>query len=387
MKRVMIRNILLLIVTLFVSFLVLYSSSLVVLYHSENKKEEIGEKEEVVETEKRFSLVMVGDGLIHGAVYADAKTDVGYDFTSMLSEMKPIISSFDLAFYNQESILGGTELGLSTYPRFNSPYEAGDAFLDAGFNLVSLANNHTLDRGEKAIINSYNYWKNKEAYVAGSYATEEDRNTIIVKEENGIKYALLAYTCWTNGLSIPGGKTYLLNRYSEELVKKDVESIKDRVDVLMVSMHFGDEYSFTPSWEQIKIASYLSSLGVDIIIGHHPHVVQPIEFINDTLVIYSLGNFLSGQRGIEKLTGLMVSLDVVKDLNTNDISLQNINAELTYTYSDYNKGYRGNYKVYPYTKLTESLLPNYETYYNKYMEIAIHGDDRIGKSDYSGNTK
>ena len=92
--------------------------------------------------------------------------------------MKPIISSYDLAFYNQESILGGTELGLSSYPRFNSPYEVGDAFLDAGFNLVSLANNHTLDRGEVAIRNSLNYWKDKKAYTAGSYESEEDRSTI-----------------------------------------------------------------------------------------------------------------------------------------------------------------------------------------------------------------
>lgn len=382
MKRVVVRNSIIVIITFFVSFLVLYSNSMTVFYHEEDKKEE-----EPVETEKRLSLVMVGDGLIHGSVYNDAKIDNEYDFILMLAEMKPIISSYDLAFYNQESILGGTELGLSSYPRFNSPYEVGDAFLDAGFNLVSLANNHTLDRGEQAILNSTSYWKKKDAYVAGSYESEEDRNHIIVKEKNGIKYALLAYTCWTNGLSIPDGKTYLLNRYDEEVVKRDIESVRDRVDLLMVSMHFGDEYSFSPSNEQREIANYLASLGVDIIIGHHPHVVQPIEFIDNTLVIYSLGNFLSGQRGIERLTGLMTSVDVVKNMNTNTISLQNVSAELTYTYTDYQKGYRGNYKVYPYTKLTDTILPNYKMYYNKYMEIVVHGDDRIGKSDYSGNTE
>lgn len=353
----------------------------------ETGEDEIQELPKEEPKENRLSLVMVGDGLIHGSVYDDAKTIDGYDFTSMLSEMKPIISSYDLAFYNQESILGGVELGLSTYPRFNSPYEVGDAFLDAGFNLVSLANNHTLDRGEQAILNSTNYWKTKDAYVAGSYSSEEDRNHLLIKEENGIKYALLSYTCWTNGLSIPGGKTYLLNRYDKEVVKKDIESVRNEVDLLMVSMHFGDEYSFSPSYEQRKIANYLASLGVDIIIGHHPHVVQPIEFIDDTLVIYSLGNFLSGQRGIEKLTGLMVSVDVVKDFSTSTISLENIKAELTYTYTDEQKGYRGNFKVYPYTKLTEELLPNYKMYYNKYMEIVVHGDNRIEKSDYSGDSK
>src|SRR5574344_1508023 len=108
------------------------------------------------------SLVMVGDSLIHGAVYKDAlQSDGTYNFKGMIDDIKPIIQRYDLAYYNQETVLGGTELGLSSYPRFNSPYEVGDAMIDAGFNLVALANNHTLDRGETAIINSTNYWKNK----------------------------------------------------------------------------------------------------------------------------------------------------------------------------------------------------------------------------------
>lgn len=382
MKRVIIKNVLILVVTLFLSILIVYSSN---IYFFSSKNHVSSDMDTTIPKETRLSLVMVGDGLIHGAVYSDAYHNGKYDFYSMLSEMKPIISSYDLAFYNQESILGGSELGLSSYPRFNSPYEVGDAFVDAGFNLVSLANNHTLDRGEQAILNSTSYWKTKDVYVSGSYSSMEERNKLIVKEKNGIKYALLSYTCWTNGLSIPDGKTYLLNRYDSEVVKKDIESVRDRVDLLMVSMHFGDEYSFSPSNEQKEIASYLASLGVDIVIGHHPHVVEPIEFIDNTLVIYSLGNFISGQRGIEKLTGLMVSVDVIK--KNNSIILDNVSSELTYTYSDNQKGYRGNFKVYPYSKLTESLLPNYKMYYNKYMDIAIHGDSRIGKSDYSGNSK
>lgn len=382
MKRVVIRNISFIIITLFLPcFIFLYFD--IVL--SKDSKEEIVEEP----TTTSLSLVMVGDSLIHGAVYNDAKVSSSYDFKPMLEEVKPIVSEFDLAFYNQETILGGTELGLSTYPRFNSPYEVGDAFIDSGFNLVALANNHTLDRGEKAILNSCSYWKNKDIYTAGSYSSEEDRNNIEIREVNGIKYALLAYTTWTNGLNIPGGKTYLLNRYDEEIVKEDIEKVRDNVDLLMVSMHFGDEYSHTPSDTQKKIASYLASLGVDIVIGHHPHVVQPIEFIDDTMVVYSLGNFLSAQRGIEKLTGLMVSLNVEKDLITNEISFNNIQAELLYTYSNYNKGFRSNFKVYPYTKLTDSILSNHEMYYNKYMNIVLgsDADSRIQKGDYSGNSK
>ncbi len=379
MKRVIVRNSLLIIITLFCAVFILYQN------HSFSILKEESEPQEEITKDKRLSLIMVGDGLIHNTVYEDAKIESGYDFKPMLEKIKPIVSSYDLAFYNQESILGGLELGLSNYPAFNSPYEVGDAFIDSGFNLVSLANNHTLDRGEKAILNSINYWKDKDVYTSGSYASSEERNQVVIKEMNGITYGLLSYTCWTNGLHVPSGKNYLLNQYEEQTVKQDIEKIRDQVDLLMVSMHYGTEYTHIPDQQQREISNYLASLGVDIIIGHHPHVVQPIEFIDDTLVIYSLGNFLSGQQGIERLIGLMVSVDVVKDSITDEIHLENVEAELTYTYSDYQKGRRGNYKVYPFTQLTEDILPNYATYYNKYMDIVVHGDTRIGKSDYSGN--
>lgn len=331
--------------------------------------------EEKKEQKEKLSLFMVGDALIHSAVYGDADLGNGvYDFSPMISEFSSIVSNYDLAFYNQETILGGTSLGLSSYPTFNSPYEVGEAFTNIGFNLVSLANNHTLDRGKQAIINSRNYWNSKEnVYTAGSYSSLEEQNEIKVKEINGIRYAFFAYTESTNGIFIPNGEDYLVNVYSNEKAYQDIMAVKDQVDIVIVSMHWGDEYSFEVNNRQREIASYLSSLGVQLIIGHHPHVVEPIEYVNDTLVIYSLGNFLSAQRGIDKLTGLMVSLDIVKT-TVNDVSsitLENIKAGLTYTYSEYVNGYRTNFKVYPYQNLTESILPNYQMYYNKYLDIVL----------------
>ena len=272
--------------------------------------------------------------------------------------------------YNQETILGGSELGLSTYPCFNSPYEVGDAFVETGFNLVSLANNHTLDRGEQAILNSNLYWLNKKYVVtSGSYSSWDSRNDIPIYEKNGIKYVFLAYTDSTNGISIPSGKEYLVNVYSEEQVKKDIDSIRDKTDVIIVSMHWGEEYSFSITDRQRQMATYLSNLGVNIIIGEHPHVVEPIDYIDNTLVIYSLGNFLSAQRGIDRLTGLMVSLDIIKD--NSGISLENIKAGPTYTSSDTINEYRKNFKVYPYQNLNDSILLDYQMYYNKYMNIVL----------------
>lgn len=317
---------------------------------------------------QKLSLIMVGDCLMHSAVYNNGKQSDGtYEYKQMFTQVKPIIQQYDLAFYNQESILGGKEIGLSDYPRFNSPYEIGDAMLDTGFNLVSLANNHALDRGEQALDNSLKYWSNKDVVTAGSYNSFEDRDNIPVYTKNGITYALLAYTTVTNGLQRPVGKEYYLNVYDEDQVKRDIEYIRDKVDLLMVSMHFGTEYTLKQTTEQEKIAQYLASLNVDIVIGHHPHVIEPITYINNTLVIYSLGNFISAQRTVDQLTGLMVGVNIIKE--ENKIKLTDITAEFTYTKmrNPYNKQFE--FEIIPYNNLSEDILPNKDKYKEKYAEV------------------
>ena len=342
---------------------------------------------DVLPESSSVSLVMVGDALIHSAVYNDARVGDTYDFKPMLEIMKPIISKYDLAYYNQETILGGKELGLSTYPRFNSPYELGDDFLDTGFNIVSMANNHTLDRGEVALNNSCNYWKTKNVYTAGSYCSNESRDEVKIFEKNGIKYAMLSYTTTTNGIRVPNGKDYYVNVYSDEKAKADIEKYRDKVDLLLVAMHWGQEYTHKPINKQIQIANYLSSLGVDIIIGAHPHVVEPVEKIGDTLVIYSLGNFISAQVGINKLTGLMVSVNVNKNNTTGDVTIDDVEVELLHTYYGKDPDKKRNFKVYPYTMLNDTILPDHEKYYNEYMNIVTGNKDWIKRGDYSGNIK
>lgn len=337
------------------------------------KEKPIVEKEEVkVPKVYEASVFMVGDALIHSNVYIDARgTDGSYDFRPMLQYIKPISTKYDLKYYNQETILGGAELGYSNYPRFNSPSEVGDAFLDAGFNLVSLATNHTMDKGEKGVINSVNYWKSKENVVySGQWTSSEEREQVHVYNINGISYAFFSYTTWTNGLETPAGKEYLNNVYSPEKAAADISKVKDLADVIIVAMHWGTEYSLGVSSQQTEIANYLSSLGVNLIIGAHPHVVEPVEYINDgkTFVIYSLGNCISDQVGIERLTGLMMEVTIKKVVDVDDtvtISIENPKADLTYTYSKYAKGFR----VYPYYKLDNTLLPNYMNYYEYYKGI------------------
>ena len=386
------------IILLIISLIFITINLLINKNQIQNKPEPITKKEPVQEKLKQtsLSLVMVGDALIHDKIYNEAKKlgNGTYDFKPMLESIKPLIQKYDLAYYNQETILGGSDIGVSSYPAFNSPYEVGDAFIDAGFNLVSLATNHTLDRKEQAIINSRNYWNSKENILAvGSYTSIDERNQPQIREKNDITYTMLNYTYGTNGIKVPSGKEYLVNLWPvtgnnpeadttyqnyKEQVKKDIEAVKEQVDVLIVAMHWGIEYQTTPNNYQQDMAIYLESLGVDIIIGTHPHVIQPITWINDTIVIYSLGNFISAHEviNLSNRIGLMTSIKITKEEKNNQttITLNNLENELLYT--NYTKNYQ-NISVIPFSQLTEEILPNYKQTYDKYKEIVQAIDSNI----------
>ena len=348
------------------------------------------------ETTTSVSLVMVGDNLIHSSIYKDANRLAGggdnYDFKPIIEYIKEIVQNYDLAYYNQETVLGGKEIGLSDYPTFNSPQEAGDAMIDAGFNIVSLATNHTMDRGEKAILESDKYWKahEDEVLAVGAYSSEEDRNKVQIREKNGIKYAMLSYTYGTNGIPVPSGKDYLVNVWPtnlnindpdkdkeyqayKEQVKKDIEAVRDQVDVLMVAMHWGVEYTHNPTEYEKDSAKFLAENGVNIVIGAHPHVIQPVEWIDDTLVIYSLGNFVSAQlqdQNYNKMVGLMTSVNItktVKDGKT-EIKIDDVKNELIFTY--YNKNTWRNFKVIPFSnEHIGEYLSNYKSVYETYKAV------------------
>lgn len=371
------------------------------LFNNDNENDNINDGpviEEIKEEVYEVSLIMAGDNLIHSSLYHDANKNAGYngyDFKPIYSYLKEIVSGYDLAYYNQETILGGTELGLSDYPCFNSPYEVGDAMIDAGFNLVSLATNHTIDRGERAVINSCNYWnKHENVMTAGSYCSFEERNEVKIMEKNNISYSLLSYTYGTNGIPVPSGKEYLVNVWPtkgnnpdtdseyqayKETVRQDIERVRDKVDVLMVAMHWGVEYTHTPTAYQKDMAQFLADNGVDIIIGAHPHVVMPVTWIGDTLVIYSLGNLVSAQAtdmDYAKMVGLLSSVKITKTVKGEDskIVLSDVNNELIFTY------YRGwrNFKVVPFASADiGNYIWDYERLYNKYSAVIKNMDESM----------
>ena len=362
---------------------------------------------DIVEQPKYYkaSMVMVGDALIHSSVYNDANRLAGYngyDFKPQITLIKEKVKNYDIAYYNQETILGGTSLGLADYPTFNSPQEVGDAMIDAGFNLVSLATNHTVDSGKRAVLASREYWNKQEGVQAvGSYSSLEEKKEIESKvlEVNNIKYAMLNYTYGTNGM--PVENSYLVNvwptdidninnpdndsKYQayKETVKKDIENIRDKVDVLIVAMHWGVEYTHTPTAYEKDMAKFLADNKVDIIIGAHPHVIQPVEYIGNTLVIYSLGNFISAQYQNQGtcsyykcMVGLMSSLNITKKVTGEkvEITIDNVENDLIYTYYT---GWRY-FKVIPFSNPEiKNYLPGYTDVYNTYAKVIKSEDERI----------
>ena len=274
--------------------------------------------------------------------------------------------------------------------------------IDAGFNLVSLATNHTADRGKNAILASREYWNKQSGVQAvGSYSSSEEKQELETKvlTVNNITYAMLNYTYGTNGM--PVAADYLVNvwptdtdrinnpetdtKYQnyKETVKNDIAAIRDKVDVLIVAMHWGVEYTHTPTKYEKDMAEFLSENNVDIVIGTHPHVIQPVEWVGDTLVFYSLGNFISAQyqnqstcTNYKCMVGLMSSLTITKTVegDKKEITIDNIQNELIYTYYS---NWR-NFKVVPFSNSEiKNYLPSYSNTYNTYANIIKSDDPRI----------
>ncbi|WP_230321410.1 CapA family protein [Planococcus salinarum] len=278
---------------------------------------------------RTVSLSAVGDILIHSKVYNAAQTPGGYDFDPMFEKVKPYMERADITVANSESIIGGSGIGLSTYPSFNSPFEVGDALKDAGVDVVAMANNHTLDRGVPAIENAINYWDEIGMERTGSYLSAEEREEITLMTANDITFSFLSYTYGTNGVPTPPGREYLVNRIDKELIKRDLQRAREQSEVVVLNLHFGDEYQPMPNESQIDLAHFAAENGADIILGHHPHVLQPPAWIETSdgrqvFVIYSLGNFLSGQNEIPRQIGTILTIQVEKKVaeGTSEIVLK-----------------------------------------------------------------
>jgi len=274
----------------------------------------------------KVTIGATGDILLHKRVYEKARQkDGSFDFTDMFENVKHLFKEEELIIVNQESIIAGEELGLSFFPRFNSPVEIGYQLKNLNVDLVNIANNHTLDRGEKGVLKSIENWEKIGLPYVGAYKSWEDHETIRIFHKNGIRLCFLSFNA-AEGIRarMIKGKEYLLNNYSQFSyrgikasagLRRLINQIKRRnlADVIIVSMHFGREYLRIPTSKQQELSHTIAEAGADIIIGHHPHVLQPPAYITTSqgkkvFVAYSLGNFFTGQQGIYRQIGAYMEL-------------------------------------------------------------------------------
>ena len=270
-------------------------------------------------TRKVFDFVAVGDNLIHYPIYEYAKK-IGvdhYDFSSSYEPMKEVISHADIAFLNQEVTVAGEEYGISSYPLFNSPKELAADMANLGFDVVNQASNHSLDVGLQGLIASWRLWNELNVEVVGFFSEEQGAVQIIERED--VRFAFLGYNYGLNGFEVHDwlgyGMTFL---DEEEQILTDVRHAKTIADFVIVSFHWGDEYSTDANEQQQHLAELLANENVDLIIGHHPHVLQPVELLTrqdgkSMPVFYSLGNFISNQLDSINLLGGMAYLRFIKD--------------------------------------------------------------------------
>ncbi|WP_163527713.1 CapA family protein [Halobacillus ihumii] len=308
-----------------------------------------------------ISISAVGDVLIHDRVYNDAKVkNGGYNFMPMLKQVKPYLEDTTITMANQETMIGGEELGLSGYPAFNSPKEIGNNLKELGIDVVTLANNHSLDQGESGIRNAIRHWNSLGMMYTGVYKNKKDRERIRVYEtKEGIDVSFLSYTYGTNGIPVPEDKPYLVNLIDKGKMKRDISKAKKVSDAVILSLHFGKQYKPLPSQRQKDLVQFAADQGVHAVIGHHPHVLQPIEWVegqqgNKMLAVYSLGNFFSGQDAFPKRVGGIIKFNFVKDHGK--VRVERPRFVLTYVTSSGPH----NYEVIPMHQLTSDQLSNYK---------------------------
>ncbi|MDE7284652.1 MAG: CapA family protein [Lachnospiraceae bacterium] len=272
---------------------------------------------------------MVGDILLHTPVAkSGVQEDGSYNFDAVFENVKEEIAAADLAIVNQEVIIGGEELGITGYPSFNAPYELGDALVDTGFDVVLHATNHTLDKGGKGVNNCINFWKSNYPDIAilGINESEEEQdNNIYVYEQDGISVAILNYTYGTNGIPMPADMPYAVNLLDEEKVTEDIKKAEELADFTIVCPHWGTEYRLTSSAEQERWTDIFLENGAGLVIGTHPHVIEPVEWVrddngNEMLVYYSLGNFVNwtsgtGEGVANRMVGGMAEVTICKNVD------------------------------------------------------------------------
>lgn len=315
--------------------------------HNHNIDDAIQTVSDVASEQKKdvtIKLCAIGDIMCHNTQFQDAfnSSSNSYDFSYVFSEIAHHFKDNDLNIGNLETTFAGSARKYSGYPTFNTPEALATDLKELGINVLTTANNHCMDTGNSGLVNTLNVLDSVGIGHTGTYRTEEERNNLLIKDVNGIKIAFLSYTYGTNGIPVPSSKPFSVNLIDKEKIISDIKKAKDsNVDLICSSMHWGIEYQDSPNSEQKNLADFLFKNGVDIILGSHPHVLEKMEKVNvttndgenkDCFIIYSFGNFVSGQVKKNTKTSIILNLSITKKAD-DTISIDNISYIPIYCYT------------------------------------------------------
>lgn len=312
---------------------------IIIISFTDNVREEIeverlNSKVLVDISDKKVSFTAIGDIMCHNTQYMDANIDGKYDFSYVFKDIEKYVKDADISIGNLETTFAGAKRGYSSYPTFNTPEALATDLKELGIDVLSTANNHSLDKGYSGLESTINELDEIGIKHTGTYSSKEASEEILVLEKNEIKFAFLSYTYGTNGIPVPKGKEYCINMIDDKKIVNDLEKAKQKnPDVIVVNMHWGIEYQTSPNKEQERLAGLLFENGVDIILGSHPHVLQHMEKREIELkdgnkkegfIIYSLGNFISGQVKENTKESVILNMNIIKNGKTGKILINDI---------------------------------------------------------------
>lgn len=380
MKRIFRVLILLFIIILFIflfNFFINKESNNTEISQTISNEEKIAQEE--IKPDVTFTLTAIGDIMCHNTQYWDAyqkETDT-YDFSYVFENVKDYIAAGDISIANIETSFAGKDRGYSNYPVFNSPDELARDVKATGLDIITTAGNHCLDMGYSGLSRTIDVLKNNGIEQLGTYKSQEERDTIFIKDVKGIKIAFIDYTYGTNGIPVPSGKEYCVNLIDKNLIKKDIESAKSQnVDMIVACMHWGDEYKTKANKEQEDLADFLFKNGVNVIIGNHPHVLEQMEkrtvtledgTTQDGFVIFACGNFICDQNAENTRNSIILNLNITKH-SDGKITIDKANYIPIYMY----KGAPGKLRRMKVLDIEKSIT-NYEN----------GTDTSIGQSTYN----
>ena len=313
-----------------------------------NEENKTNNNSEETPTDTTFTLTAIGDIMCHNTQYIDAYNDETgeYDFSYVFDDISLYTKTADICVGNLETTFAGEDVGYSSYPTFNTPDSLAYELKDIGVDVLSTAGNHALDKGFNGLSRTIDVLNDADISHLGTYKSKEEQDKTLIKYVKGIKIAFVNFAYGTNGIPIPSDKPYCVNLIDENLMKEQIDRAKEEEpDIIIACMHWGTEYKTTPSSTQEQLADFLFKNGVDIILGTHPHVLEPMEkrtvtlddgSTKDGFVIYSLGNFIADQNAEYTRDSIILNIDITKHTD-GKITIDNYEYVPIYMYKDTSK--------------------------------------------------